>query len=204
MRRSICRIDMDRKSFFILGLAGFAAWVYYQKSQMPDVSSDVTDFTSDPLASISEAIVSNTIGWKSTGQAAQWLPDLNAAELQFGIPQDLLARIAYQESRFRPDIISGVTASSAGALGIMQLMPQYFASVRVARPFTIADVQAQIEEAAQLLVANFNALGSWPQAVAAYNAGLHTVQSGNASAANKAATANYVAAIIADVPGANA
>jgi soluble lytic murein transglycosylase-like protein len=189
---------------WLVVLGGAAAWIYYQKAQMPDVSSDVTDFTSDPLSSISEAIVSNTAGWKSVGQAAQWLPDLNAAELQYGIPADLLARIAYQESHFRPDIISGATESSAGALGLMQLMPQYFATVRVARPFLIGDVQAQIIEAAQLLRNNFNSLGTWPLAVAAYNAGVGTVRSGNASAANKAGTASYVAAILADVPQANA
>lgn len=189
---------------FLLGLGGAIAWIYYQQSQMPDVSSDATSFVDDPLSSISEAVVSSTTGWKNVGQAAQWLPDLNAAEIQYGIPQDLLARIAYQESRFRPDIISGVKASSAGALGLMQLMPQYYQSVRVPRPFTIGDVQAQILEAAQDLMTNYNSLGNWPQAVAAYNAGLHTIQAGNASAANKAKTASYVAAIIADIPAANA
>lgn len=189
---------------FLLGLGGAIAWIYYQQSQMPDVSSDATSFIDDPLSSISEAVVSSTAGWKNVGQAAQWLPDLNAAEIQYGIPQDLLARIAFQESRFRPDIISGVKASSAGALGLMQLMPQYYQSVRVPRPFTIGDVQAQILEAAQDLVTNYNSLGNWPQAVAAYNAGLHTIQAGNASAANKAKTASYVAAIIADIPAANA
>lgn len=196
---------MTRNQWTILTIfGGVAAWIYYQQSQMPNVSSDATNFLKDPLASASEAIVSNTAGWKSVGQAAQWLPDLNAAEIQFGIPTDLLARIAYQESHFRPDIISGATASSAGALGLMQLMPEYFASVRVARPFTIGDVQAQILEAAQDLVTNYNALGNWPQAVAAYNAGLTTIKKGNASAANKAATADYVAKIIADIPAANA
>jgi len=195
---------MTRGETAFLILAGVAVWVYYQKSQMPDVSSDATNFLDDPLSSISEAIVSNTAGWKSVGQAAQWLPDLNAAEVQYGIPTDLLARIAYQESHFRPEIISGAMASSAGALGLMQLMPQYFGSVRVARPFTIGDVQAQILEAAGLLANNYRALGNWPQAVAAYNAGLHTIQSGNASAANQSATANYVAAIIGDIPAASA
>lgn len=196
---------MTRNQWTVLViLGGIGAWIVYQQSQMPDASTDATDFLNDPLSSISEAVVSNTAGWKSVGQAAQWLPDLNAAEIQYGIPTDLLARIAYTESRFRSDIISGAKASSAGALGLMQLEPEYFASVRVPRPFTIADVQAQIQDAADDLVTNYNALGNWPQAIAAYNAGLTTIQKGNASAANKAGTAAYVAAILADVPAANA
>lgn len=146
--------------------------------------------------------MSSTVGWKNAGDGPVWLPALNAAEIQFGIPTDLLARIAYQESHFRNDIITGATASPAGALGIMQLMPQFFTSVRVARPFQQSDTLAQIQEAAQLLANDFATLQDWSQAVAAYNAGLGTIQKGNASAANAAGTAAYVAAILVDVPAA--
>lgn len=197
---------MKRDDTLLLILAGAVAYVIYQNMQTP--ASDQTDsavsFSSDPLASIGDAIVSSTIGWKNAGSGPQWIDALNAAEVEHGIPADLLARIAYQESHFRDDIITGATASPAGALGMMQLMPNYFASVRVARPFTDDDVLAQIEEAAGLLASNYQTLKTWPLAVAAYNAGVGTIQKGNASAANKAATANYVAAIIADIPAANA
>lgn len=184
-------------------LGGIAAWIYYQQSQTPTSTNDSLSFTSDPLASIGDVIVSSTAGWKNVKDGPIWIPALNAAEIQFGIPTDLLARIAYQESHFRPEIIDGSMQSSAGALGLMQLEPIYFASVRVPRPFTPDDTAAQIQDAAQDLVTNYNALKNWPQAVAAYNAGLSTIQKGNASAANKLATANYVAQIIADVPAAN-
>jgi soluble lytic murein transglycosylase-like protein len=197
---------MDRQTLGLLAVVGgIIAWVLYQQSQTP--ASDATDtavsFGTDPLASIGDAIVSSTLGWKNAGDGPQWVPALNAAEVQFGIPTDLLARIAYQESHFRDDVITGVDASPAGALGLMQLMPQFYASVRVPIPFQPADIAAQIQEAAQDLLTNYNALGNWPGAVAAYNAGLGTIQKGNASAANAAVTANYVAQILADVPAAN-
>jgi soluble lytic murein transglycosylase-like protein len=196
---------MRRSDFLILlGLGSIAAYVYYQNSQTPAASNDALNFTSDPISSIKDAIVSSTVGWKNAGMGPTWVPYLNAAEVQFGIPTDLLARIAYQESHFRDDIISGETSSSAGALGLMQLEPQYFASVRVPTPFSADDTVAQIQDAAQDLVTNYNALKSWPQAVAAYNAGLSTIQKGNASAANKQGTAQYVAQIIADIPSLSA
>lgn len=186
-------------------LGGIAAYIYYQSTQTPDTASDsAVSFSNDPLSSIGDAIVSSTVGWKNAGDGPVWIPALNAAEAQYGIPADLLARVAYQESHFRRDIITGALASPAGALGMMQLMPQYFTSVRVPRPFSPDDTNAQILEAAQLLASNFRALGTWPLAVAAYNAGVSTVKNNSASAANQAATANYVAQIIADIPAANA
>lgn len=195
---------MDKQKLgILLILGGVAAYLYYQNSQNSDDSDSVVSFLDDPIAGVTDMVTAAVTGWQSVGDGPIWVPQLNAAESQFGIPQNLLARIAYEESHFRNDIITGVTASSAGALGIMQLEPVFFASVRVPRPFQPADTLAQIQEAAQDLVTNYNALGNWPQAVAAYNAGLSTIQTGNASAANKAANAKYVADILADVPAAN-
>jgi soluble lytic murein transglycosylase-like protein len=193
---------MKKDSALFLIVGGIVAYIVYQQMQTPSTAGDsAVAFTNDPLSSIGDAIVSSTIGWKNAGDGPLWVPALNAAEVQFGIPADLLARIAYQESHFRTDIISGAVASPAGALGLMQLMPQYFASVRVPRPFSASDTLAQIQEAGQLLANDYASLQDWSQAVAAYNAGLSTIQKGNASAANKAGTAAYVAQILADIPG---
>lgn len=195
---------MDSKSWTTLAILGAGiAWIIYQQSDTPggESADSAVGFADDPFASISDVVVASTAGWKNVKDGPVWVPFLNAAEQTFGIPTDLLARIAYQESHFRPEIIDGTKPSTAGALGLMQLMPQYFPSVRVPRPFTVQDTQNQLEEAAQLLATNYASLGTWSQAVAAYNAGLTTVKTGNASAANKVATANYVAAILADIPG---
>ena len=46
-----------------------------------------------------------------------------AAEKKYGLPAGLLHAVAAKESGGREDIISGKTASSAGAVGLMQFMP---------------------------------------------------------------------------------
>jgi soluble lytic murein transglycosylase-like protein len=195
---------MDKRSLgILLILGGVAAYLYYQNQASNSSDDSAVSFLDDPVTGVTDMVTAAVSGWQSVGDGAIWVPQLNAVESQFGIPQNLLARIAYEESHFRPDIITGATASPAGALGLMQLEPAYFASVRVPRPFQSSDTLAQIQDGAQDLVTNYNALGNWPQAVAAYNAGLSTIQTGNASAANKAATVKYVADILADVPNAN-
>ncbi|MDP4076243.1 LPD38 domain-containing protein [Acidovorax sp. A1169] len=47
----------------------------------------------------------------------------DAAAAEYGVDSTILKGIAYAESRFRPDIISGKVTSPAGALGLMQFMP---------------------------------------------------------------------------------
>lgn len=129
--------------------------------------------------------------WKKRGE--KYLPMLNAAEDRYGIPRDLLARQAYQESRFRDDIISGSTVSPAGALGIMQIVPKFHPD---ADPL---DVRAAIDYAARFLSNLKQQFGSWALALAAYNAGPGNVRKyGGVPPFDE--TRKYVAQIIADVP----
>lgn len=185
----------------LVGLGGLLWWLSRQQTPASDAgtSSDATNFTSDPIAAVSDAVQSSVSGWKATGEGPVWVPVLNAIEAQVGLPTDLLARIAYQESHFRSDIIRGVKTSSAGALGIMQMMPQYFASVRVPVPFTDSDVQAQMQEAANLLTSLYSQFGDWSLAIAAYNAGAGNVRKyGGIPPFSE--TQNYVTQILADLP----
>lgn len=103
--------------------------------------------------------------WAQSANAKQWIPLLNQAEQKYGIPSNLLARMAYQESRFRDDIIYGTTSSSAGAQGIMQIVPAYHPGVNPLDPV------AAIDYAGSYLAQLYTQFGSWPLAVAAYNAG---------------------------------
>ncbi len=112
---------------------------------------------------------------------------LNAAENQYGIPHDLLAAQAWQESSFNPNAQSPV-----GAQGLMQLMPQYYPNVN---PF---DPAQAIQAAAQTDAANFRRFGSWSLALAAYNAGAGNVDK-YGGVPPFPETQHYVAGIIGNV-----
>lgn len=143
--------------------------------------------------------MSTVTGWRSVNQGPVWTPILDSIGRSYNLPDDLLARVAYQESHFREDVIRGTTASSAGALGIMQLMPQFFGSVNVPRPYNDTDVRAQILEAAAQLATLYRQLGSWTLALAGYNAGAGNVQK-YGGIPPFPETQSYVAQISADVP----
>jgi soluble lytic murein transglycosylase-like protein len=150
---------------------------------------------------IGDTVTATLSGWQTVEQGPVWVPVINTTEQQLGIPTNLLARMAYEESRFRPDVIDGTTPSSAGALGILQLMPQYFNTVTVPRPFSQADTVNQISQAGAQLVFLFNQFGDWTLAVAGYNAGAGTVSQFLAGSRSlPAETQNYVSQILADVP----
>ena len=140
--------------------------------------------------------------WKDVERGPIWLPALNLAESNIGLPTDLLARIAYQESHFIEEIIRGTRASAAGALGIMQLMPKFFTSVNVARPYTDNDVVQQIAEAGHFVAGLFQATHDWDLTIAAYNAGLGNVRRYSGVPPFKE-TQDYVAEVIADLPSIN-
>lgn len=46
-----------------------------------------------------------------------------AAGDEYGVDPDVLRAMAFAESRFRPDVISGQVKSRTGAAGLMQFMP---------------------------------------------------------------------------------
>jgi soluble lytic murein transglycosylase-like protein len=131
--------------------------------------------------------------WKEGGEL--YLPALNAVEEQFGIPHDLLARIAYQECSFRPEVISGAVKSPAGAVGMMQLMPQFFPGAGV-------DWHADILTAATYLSQLHRQFLDWQLAVAAYNWGPGNVEhyeNGEIHSLPQE-TENYVSDVFTDVP----
>lgn len=189
-----------------------ALW-YYNRQAVSNYSAALTqdialpDFTelgnelSNLAVSGVDTVTAAVSGWRNVGQGPRWLPVLNAAEDAYGIPRDLLARIAYQESRFRQSIIDGTQASPAGALGLMQLMPQYFTTVQVPRPFSDTDTQAQIGEGAHQLVNLYNHYQDWGLALAGYNDGQGNVDAYVAGTrALPQETLNYVSGVLADVP----
>lgn len=93
------------------------------------------------------------------------------AESDAGVPTRLLASLLYQESRYRPDIISGEKRSSVGAMGIAQFMP---ATARewLGMPEAALDPYKAIPGAARYLAwCKKYTGGEWRDAVMAYNWG---------------------------------
>jgi membrane-bound lytic murein transglycosylase D len=141
-----------------------------------------------------------TVNWTTANDAATWLPALNAAEAQYGIPHNLLARIAFEESSFLPQIIDGSERSSANCVGIMQLNPTYY-------PNAGKSPDNDIETAAQLLRSLYDRFNDWQVAVAAYNWGGGNVHHEFVASADTyiladmpAETQKYVREIVNDVP----
>lgn len=87
---------------------------------------------------------------------------------QYRLPPGLLEAVAYRESRFRDDIIDGRVRSSAGAVGIMQIVPKWHPAVGEAGAL---DPLRAVPYAASYLRSLFERFGSWRQALAAYNWG---------------------------------
>ena len=97
------------------------------------------------------------------GVPASLVPVLESAASAHGVPAALLAAVAKQESGFNPSAVS-----SAGAEGLMQLMPSTAAGLGV----DAFDPTQAVNGAARLLGSYLQQYGgSVPLALAAYNAG---------------------------------
>lgn len=177
----------------ILAYVGRAIYLELVASSSADHGLTVPQLPLSPLA-IFDTVSDYLMPYKLPASAAPYLPMLAAAELANGIPAGLLTRIAYQESHFRPDIISGETTSPAGAVGIMQIVPRWHPGVNPRDP------AAAIPYAGAFLKRMFVQFGDWRLALMAYNWGPGNVQKYLAGASSPPLeTQNYVAQITQDV-----
>jgi soluble lytic murein transglycosylase-like protein len=115
-----------------------------------------------------------------------------AAEYEYNIPFGLLARVGWQESRFRQDIITGVKVSSANAQGIMQIVPKWHPDVNP------LDAVSSIRYAAKYLAQLRKIFGTWELALAAYNWGPANLMKHTARAMWPDETAKYASEILSD------
>ena len=107
----------------------------------------------------------NKRSWSMPERGQPYQAAFLAAEKKYNLPHNLLARVSWQESRFRDDIINGDTQSSAGAVGIMQIVPRWHPDVD---PFNPWD---SIDYAGGYLKSLYKRFGDYPKALAAYNWG---------------------------------
>lgn len=103
--------------------------------------------------------------WQPPERAAPYIDVIRETEQAEGLPHNLLARLLWQESRYRADIIEGRTVSSAGAVGIAQIVPRWHPNVNPLDPI------ASIRYAGRYLRDLYSMFGNWEQALAAYNWG---------------------------------
>jgi soluble lytic murein transglycosylase-like protein len=129
----------------------------------------------------------------------QYRQAISDAAAQYGVPPDTLARLLWQESRFREDIIFCQTLSSAGAQGIAQFMPATAADVaNQIGYFDPCEPYGSIIAASYYLFTLYRQTGNWLDAVAAYNWGIGNVMQfrSGADMTVPQETRDYTAAIL--------
>lgn len=192
-----------------LVLIGAAAWMAWRKTPAPADSAASDEWTADTLEGFTQTAddvlteVSETfinlmpVSWTLN----MWTPEkvpvtyraaIAAAETANGLPSGLLARLLYQESRYRPEIINGTVKSRAGAVGIAQIIPRWHPGVNPLDPL------ASIDYAAAYLAKLYRQFGAWPLALAAYNWGPGNVAKNGLTGA-PTETRNYWSQILADL-----
>lgn len=159
------------------------------------ISRDGSGFISEAVTDTAETIEDITVSAIRTVFGTPYDDLINSSAEANGIPPNVLYKLLWQESRFRPDIITGKTRSPVGALGIAQFMPatavQEMGSVEAA-----LDPSRAIPAAARYLAklrAQFG--GDMSKAVAAYNWGQGNVKRKGLANAPKE-TVNYVLSIL--------
>lgn len=133
--------------------------------------------------------------WMPPVEADPYLSTINQTSRDYDLPQKLLARVLYQESRFRQDIINGTVQSSAGAQGIAQIVPKWHPDVNPLDPI------ASIKYAGKYLKQLYGMFGNWEDALAAYNWGMGNVRSFKSGliASMPTETRNYITDILTDI-----
>ena len=138
----------------------------------------------------------------STGRSKRPAFDsaFDAAAKEYGVDSDLLRGVAFAESRFRNDIISGKVKSSTGAMGLMQFMPD------TAKQYGInpTDPVEAIFGAAAYLRDSLDKFGGDEQkAVASYNWGANRKAYNSETWKNQlpAETSNYIETVFGFADG---
>ena len=167
---------MGKGTYWLLGALGLAGLLYWQRNNVGAAAEAVIGYVTGQFPA----------NWLDDGSA--YVPYLNQVEQRFGLPQNFLAAVAFQESSFDPQAVN----SSSGATGMFQLLPRYY-------PNAGASWQDDAATAAQALAGYYRQFGDWQVALAAYNWGPGNVSSwinaGEPADQLPTETSNYVGRI---------
>lgn len=136
-----------------------------RKSLPPGISGSLAPLTM-PLAGRVRSDVSAEaipLDPDESARRAQYLPFIREAASQSGLPEALIAAVIQAESSFKPE-----TRSRAGAMGLMQLMPDNVKELGVSNVF---DPRQNILAGARHLRDQVDQFGTLEKSLAAFNAG---------------------------------
>jgi hypothetical protein len=139
----------------------------YDLDYLPGVGESIESYSKEDatLDNIPAAVKSDLLesSKKYQYEPQRVLNAVNKASKARGIPPIIILRIMQQESNFNPRC-----TSSAGAAGLMQLMPENCRELGVSDPF---DIEQNIEAGVRHFSDYYKRQGTIPLALAAYNAG---------------------------------
>ena len=102
--------------------------------------------------------------------AMKYMDAFLAVEHRLDLPNHILVALAWEESRFREDVITCRVVSEAGAAGLMQIIPRWHPDANPCEP------HAAIAYAGLYLKWLYQQTGDWYSALAAYNWGISNVK----------------------------
>jgi soluble lytic murein transglycosylase-like protein len=160
-----------RDAATLAAVALVAAAIYYA---WPDAESVTAgDEESNGITDALENMKSKFTNWPSGSDPYQGA--IVSACAQYGVPVSILSWLLWKESRYNPAIISGAKRSKVGAMGIAQFMPSTAAQILGSADAAL-DPAVAIPGAARYLSGLHASVGTWAEALAAYNWGIGNVQ----------------------------
>lgn len=165
-----------------IAIIGAAAAVTYALVQFEPINKTLDDW----------GIVSNFSRSITTGKGKPYVDEINRIGNSYALPPLLLARVAYQESRFNPDAV-GPETKYGRAQGMFQIMAYWHPSA------VPSDWRKSADYAARYLRDLFKEFGDWAMALAAYNWGRGNLKK-NGMAKLPLETRNYWRQVLADIP----
>ncbi|MEN9658408.1 MAG: hypothetical protein RL571_1873 [Pseudomonadota bacterium] len=167
---------MNKKAIVAIALGLGGLWLLMAKAQkagetqkeggffLPDVLGFIKASATNFYDGITDMANVDFKSSMTSGRGNKFGSKLEEIGTRNGLPPYLLASIAFKESRFRDEVISGKVKSGAGAAGMFQLMPMHWKSVD---PY---NWERAADYAAKMLAGFYKQFGgSWVNAVAAYN-----------------------------------